>query len=121
MNKRLISVSISVLLTGYLQANSVFGADSSCTPKFLSVPSAAEPGQKVTVSIQTLPGAHCKIEAQEESMTQAFALKPIDADKLGKAAWTFVVNQNYKADKLPVIVTTSTGNGEEKKLLRQLR
>jgi Alpha-2-macroglobulin bait region domain len=104
----------SLLLTSWLQIPVL--ADRAL--EVLNIPEIASPGQKVTVTIKTFPNTPCKIEAQNESVTQALALMPIDADKSGKASWTFEINRNYKADKLPLIFTSSPAhNSVEKKLV----
>jgi len=79
--------------------------------KIVSIPKQANPGEKVTVSVQTVPGTHLKIEAQGAPVTELFtSLKPVDADRFGRASWTFEISKNYRADKLPIIVTSSKGS-----------
>jgi hypothetical protein len=117
MKSGFVFKSIAILVALNLPGNTAFAQDNRCSLEFSSVPSAAKPGQKVTVSVRTLPGVQCRIEAQEESLTQALALKAVNADKSGKAAWTFEVNKNYKADKLPIIVTAATKTGQEEKVV----
>src|SRR5579872_5116422 len=117
MNRNSILKTIGILLTLNCQYNLAIAQNNQCTTQFLSVPDAVKPGQKVTITVRTFANAPCKIEAQEESVTQSLALRPINSDKSGKASWTFEVNKNYKADKLPVIVTASTKNGQEEKVV----
>jgi len=82
----------------------------------VSAPREAKLGEQVTVTVKTQPKAQCKIEAPGEGLTQMFALRPMSADDNGKASWTFEVNRNYKANKLPLLFTSSH-NGVQDKLV----
>jgi hypothetical protein len=86
-----------------------------------ALPEIAAPGDKVTVEIKTQPGAHCRIEANDQDASQMLALKPVDADAKGHAAWTFEVAKSYKAGCLPIILTSSSGAGVDEKVMVQLK
>ncbi len=85
----------------------------------VSVPGSAKLGQSVTVSVCTTPKAKCKIEAQDAGMTQAMKLFDKNADKNGKASWTFDIPKSFKADKMPIILTVDQ-NGKQKKEVREI-
>ena len=76
-------------------------------PFDVSVPKEAKLGQEVTVAVKAAPKTHFKIEAQDAGLTQMLNLIDRDADKSGRALWTFRIPKDYKADKMPVIVTAS--------------
>ena len=82
--------------------------------KFTSEPKAVAPGEQITVAVQSDPGANLKIEAQDVGVSQTAALADKKADARGKASWTFTVDESYKADNVPVIVTEQFKNGEKK-------
>jgi hypothetical protein len=94
----------------------VFAQSGQSRLEFMSLPSAASPGQKIMISVHTLPRVQCKIEAQEESLAQALALGEKTADNAGKASWTFKVSETYKANKMPIIVTGKCAKGETKSI-----
>jgi len=78
----------------------------------VSLPETAKPGQDVRVSVKTDAKIHCKIEAQDAGLTQILKLTEKDTDNAGTASWDFRIPENYKADKMPVIITVSR-KGEE--------
>jgi hypothetical protein len=94
-----------------LQPNRLLAEANGGALKILAIPKQAKPGERVTVTVQTIPHARCKIEAQGTPVTEALTLlQPMDADHLGNAKWTFEISKNYRADKLPIIVTSSKGS-----------
>lgn len=79
-------------------------------------PKKVIPGQEITISVLATPGTQCKIEAQDAGITQAINLADKSADKSGKVSWTFKVRDDYKADRLPLIIT-GTNKDSVKKLV----
>lgn len=113
MNRNLINGSLAALVLVGLQSNFAFAENL----KISSVPKDAHPGERITVEVKTTPKAHCKIAAQGQSITQALALSDKVADNEGKVSWTFEIDKNYKADKIPVIITSSDNSGLDEKVV----
>jgi hypothetical protein len=83
----------------------------------LSIASAtplAGDGDAVEVTAQTVPNATCKIAVQDVSFIDAMALGDRKANSKGAVSWTFHVPKGYKADKIPVIITSEAGNAQSK-------
>lgn len=89
-------------------------APALAMPLEVSLPKEASLGEKVTVSVKTEPSAKCKIEAQDAGFTQFLKLFDQTADTTGAASWNFEVPKNYKADKLPVVVTVDKNGAQDK-------
>jgi hypothetical protein len=77
-----------------------------------SIPDRANLGQNVTVTIKTEPKSQCKLEAQ--GIPAMLATET--SNKNGVASWTFRINRDYKADRLPLVFTCDK-NGKEEKLV----
>jgi hypothetical protein len=85
--------------------------------KIRSIPISARPGDRILIGIRTTPKAHCTIEVHGQGFLQDVALQPQVADKTGLADWTFELSKNYKADRLPIIVTSTSGADVDRKIV----
>lgn len=92
---------------------------TSLNVQVLSFEKKTHPGAKVTLKVKTSPGADCKIDIEGMDLTQLPNLRPKTADNKGHVSWTWKVPNDYKADKLPVIVTASK-TGQVEKLITSL-
>jgi len=88
-------------------------------PIDVNAPSSAKLGASVKVCVKTEAKAKCKIEAQDAGFTQSMKLMDQTADKAGKATWKFEIPKNFKADKMPIIITVDK-NGIEDKSIRSI-
>jgi hypothetical protein len=84
--------------------------------EMVSFDKSAKPGDEVTIKVKTSPKVKCKIEADGAGLTNATALMDKDADEQGLCFWKFKIDKNYKADKMPIIVT-ALFDGLDKKLV----
>lgn len=82
--------------------------------RFVAFPKFARPGQRVAVTIQTLPGAKTRIEAQGAGFPQASSLMDRTADKQGLVTWTWQLRTNYEANVMPVVATVDYKDHEQK-------
>lgn len=65
-----------------------------------------------------MPNAKCGIDAQGAYLAQPLDLSEQTADKNGNVAWTFHVPKDYKANKLPIVITsTSSINGHKNMII----
>ncbi len=94
-NSKIASLGLAFLLATPVLAK---------TPVMISAPSSAKLGSNITVSVKAPKGAKCKIEAQDIGFTQGTNLGDKTATN-GKASWKFQIPKDFKADKLPIIVT----------------
>src|SRR5207244_7469340 len=77
----------------------------------------AKPGQEVTLTAKADPGIKVKIEANGAGFD--LGLGDQTANDQGEVAWKWKVDKNYKADKMPVILTAMYDN-LDKKLVTEL-
>ncbi|HEY9712172.1 MAG TPA: hypothetical protein V6C72_01805 [Chroococcales cyanobacterium] len=75
---------------------------------------AAKRGQLVEVAAKTIPNSKCHIEVQGAALPDSLDMVDRRADTTGTVSWTFHIPAHYKADKLPVIVTSGVGGKETK-------
>lgn len=88
-------------------------------PVEVSMPSKAKPGAKVNIAVKTEANLKCKIEAQDAGFTQSLNLLDQTSSKNGKAKWKFQIPKDYKADKMPVIITVEK-DGEQDKTVKSI-
>jgi hypothetical protein len=105
-----------LLLMCFLQASPALAN----TPADVSLPTAAKPGEDITVSVRTEPKDHCKIEAQDPRFTQSLNLTPRDADSKGAVSWNFRIPKSYQFDAMPVIITVSKGDNVEDQCFKEI-
>ncbi len=79
-----------------------------------ALPEKVNAGDSIAVNIKTDPEAKCEIKVQGAALTEMTALGGQTADQNGVARWTFHVPKDYRADKLPIIITSQTKTGESK-------
>ncbi|MBY0358874.1 MAG: hypothetical protein K2W82_12790 [Candidatus Obscuribacterales bacterium] len=89
-------------------------APALAVPVEVSLPGEAKLGDTVVVSVKTDANAKCKIEAQDAGFTQMLKLFDQTADANGKASWKFDIPRDYKADKMPVVVTVDKSGDQDK-------
>lgn len=85
---------------------------SAIKADIISQESSARRGQDVTIAIMAEPGVTADLEAQ--GLAQVSAMPPRTADESGRVEWTFKVDENYAADKVPIVITVSKGDSEKK-------
>jgi len=73
-------------------------------------------GDSVICGVQTIPDANCRIEVGGLAPNKLLTAGEQRADKEGMASWTLHMPPDFKADKLPVIITSSA-DGRESKLV----
>jgi hypothetical protein len=77
---------------------------------------SVQPGEQLTLKVKTSPKADVKIKADG---IDGFDPGGKKADANGVAEFTFKLDKNYKADKMPIIVTTDL-DGKQKKTVEAL-
>jgi hypothetical protein len=77
---------------------------------------SVKPGEQVTIRVKTAPKADVKIEAQGIDGMGPGSKK---ANDQGIVEFSFKVDDDYKADKMPIIVTTDL-DGKEKKMIEAI-
>lgn len=76
-----------------------------------------EPGEQITLKVKTAPKADVKIKAEgAEGFGPGLGKK---ADANGIAEFSFKIDKDYKADKMPIIVTADL-DGKQKKTIEAL-
>lgn len=83
-------------------------------------PAYAKPGDEVTVVAKTKPHVRLHIEVQDAGLGELFRLWPTVADQSGEAAWHFFIDKNYRADRLPIIVTANAKSSLETKVVGEI-
>lgn len=78
------------------------------------LPGKVQAGDSLAVNIKTEPNTRCEIKVQGAAASELPALIGQTADSKGCARWTFHVPKHYRADRLPIIITTATDSGESK-------
>lgn len=101
------------------QAGEMAKQEETGSLKIVSAEQSVKPGDEVTIRVQTTPKTKVKIEADGAAMTDAMALMDKTADDNGFAEWKFNLDKNYKADKLPVILTADY-DGLDRKVVQAI-
>jgi hypothetical protein len=80
----------------------------------VSFDKSAKPGQEVTLTAKAEPGTKLKIETDGTGFDPG--LGDQTANESGEVTWKFKVNDNFKADKMPIIVTALYDQLEKKQI-----
>lgn len=81
--------------------------------KIVRASSPLKPGDRVTVRIQTTPGAHCMISCPSLSEADQAVLKIKKANRNGLVTWTWRLSKSFPHQALPISVNSTFEGHEE--------